>query len=132
VGCFGECGAGEGTCDLYAEDTMWSWLVDLNTANFGGHNDWRIPTREELVSIVDYAGAVSPVVDATFHRASCGGACIDVTDPSCSCTASSDWYWTASTCNVSCGAWLVRFDYGYVESFPQAYGRYVRAVRGGS
>ena len=39
----------------------------LNTSNFGGHKDWRLPTRKELVSIVDYSvPETAPTINPTY------------------------------------------------------------------
>src|SRR5262245_45649448 len=64
LGC-AECAGGNGTCD--AAITIWTVAADLNAASFAGHTDWRLPTRTELLSIVDYADTTSsPVVDVAF------------------------------------------------------------------
>ncbi len=34
-----------------------SYVRAMNTTRYGNHNDWRLPTREELLSLVDYARA---------------------------------------------------------------------------
>src|SRR5262249_769349 len=33
--------------------TIWHWLDQLNAAHFAGHGDWRIPTVDELKTILD-------------------------------------------------------------------------------
>ncbi len=70
-----------------------------------------------------------------FQGASCGGACTDLNDPGCSCTAgTSVGYWSASTHATNSGlAWVVAFSDGFVDpdSKPGVTAS-VRAVRGGS
>ncbi len=111
--------------------TIFGWLAALNTANFAGHNDWRIPNVNELQNLVNY-GAVNPSVAAAFQGASCGGACTDITSAACSCTTSS-YYWSSSTVTTDpYHAWYVSFDYGYVTNYyKDDYYYGVRAVRGG-
>jgi len=52
--------------------------VSANSASYKGHNDWRLPNRNELESLVK----------------------IDVSDPAIDATAFpntvSDWYWTST------------------------------------
>src|SRR5215510_4140966 len=61
-------GGSLGTCDLttnlHGVDSTctWAqatgvWIAAINAANFGGHNDWRVPNPKELQSIVDYGRA---------------------------------------------------------------------------
>jgi hypothetical protein len=126
-----QCTGGDGTCS--ATSTAWTLAADRNAATFGGHTDWRVPTRAELISIVDYADLTfSPVTDAAFHGASCGAACTDVTSPACACTRS-DYYWSASSLAPSPPyAWIVFFNNGYVVDGDKTGDLYVRLVRGGS
>jgi len=127
-----ECTGGDGTCS--ATSTAWTLAADLNTADFAGASDWRVPRRDELVSIVDYFDTTFfPVTDVAFHGASCGIACTDITDPACSCTQSS-LYWSASSLAPSptTAAWGVDFFFGGVSNVSKTTGRYVRVVRGGS
>ena len=121
-----QCGGGEGTCSA---TTAWTLAVDASTASFGGHTDWRVPKREELVSIVDYADTTfSPVTFAAFQGASCGGACTDITNLACSCTKSS-LYWSASSlAPFPTGAWLVNFVHGIMEYAVDTNHGYVRLV----
>jgi len=130
-----ECTGGDGVCNVSSPGvTIWQWLVDLNTAGYAGHSDWRVATRAELESILDLDFAVwtPPVVDAAFQGASCGAACTDVTDPACSCTRSTG-HWSASTYAPNPGnAWFVGFDGGSVSAGSKANFSNVRAVRGGS
>ncbi len=127
-----ECAGGEGTCDVGG--TAWTWAADLNTASFGGHTDWRVPTWQELHGIFDFADPTYPAVDVAFEGPSCGDACTDISDPACSCTEGIVDHWSATSFAGSQGAWVVYFGPG---GFPQGRDRtadysVVRAVRTGS
>ena len=109
--------------------TIFGWVAALNAAAFAGYTDWRIPHVKELQGVADY-GASSPTIDAAFHGASCGGACTDLTDPQCSCTAS-DEYWSSTSVVGNEDAWKVKFEKGKVETSSKESKLFVRAVRGG-
>lgn len=79
-----------------------------------GWSDWRLPTRKELLSIVDDT-RVSPAINKDFFE------------------CKSDWYWTSTEAARSSGyAWIVLFGYGNSGwNFRGNYGGFVRAVRVG-
>jgi hypothetical protein len=80
--------------------------------NAGGHKDWRLPTREELLTIVDLTKH-SPAIDPIFTN-----------------TKTDDWYWTSTPCAWDPSlAWVVVFDYGLVSSSYKHGSYYVRPVR---
>ena len=126
-----ECTGGDGTCTVGGSGaTIWDWVNQLNTVNFAGHGDWRVPTRGELESMIDLTVTTPPAVDTSFQGASCGASCTDVTDPACSCTQSS-YYWSVYYAPSPNNAWDVYFgDGGVARTARRNF--YVRAVRGGS
>jgi hypothetical protein len=78
-----------------------------------GWSDWRLPTRKELLSIVDDT-RVSPAIDIRFFD------------------CKSDWYWTSTeVARSSDCAWFVYFSYGSSSWGGRGYGGFVRAVRVG-
>lgn len=78
----------------------------------GGHSDWRLPTRRELVSIVDY-GVVSPTLDSRYFI----GPPLDV-------------YWTSTDyADSTVGAWYVNFNTSYVFTQNKNVSFHVRCVR---
>jgi hypothetical protein len=78
----------------------------------GGHSDWHLPSRQELVSIVDY-GRSYPAINPAF-----------------SCENS--YYWSGSTAAGYPGyAWLVYCYGGYAYYYNEGDSYYVRCVRGG-
>ncbi|MFQ5465613.1 MAG: DUF1566 domain-containing protein [Thermodesulfobacteriota bacterium] len=85
------------------------------SVQLGGRSDWRVPTRRELVSIVDYATqGPGAMVDGSFQGAKAG------------------FYWTATPFPpTGVNAWTVRFDDGTIRSRGKGSVRaYVRCVRG--
>jgi hypothetical protein len=115
-------------------DTIYSWAnaftkaANMNAANYGGHDDWRLPNRFELDSLVDL-GQASPAIDATHFHASCAAPC---SADACSCTGSA-FHWSSTTYpDDPDRAWGVFFDGGSAVLQFKSGNYRVRAVRGGS
>jgi hypothetical protein len=102
----------------YNESVSW---VDAhyrcNTLTFGGYSDWRLPSRIELESIVDY-GRFSPSINPLFSV---------VGDQ----YYQGDWYWCGSPlARVPDHAFFVDFYRGGTGSGPKDMYLYVKCVRG--
>jgi hypothetical protein len=103
--------------DKFKKEMKWQNAIDAcKELDFVGHKDWRLPTVEELRSIVDYARGAKdnePAIDTKFFP-----------DTKCS------WYWTSTPCAWDSGcAWYVYFYYGIAGNFNKGYYFYVRPVR---
>jgi hypothetical protein len=108
---------------IHDKDNTYTWIdpsvffVTLNSQNFGGHSDWRLPTIKELSSLVDssipYPG---PTINTYYFP-----------------NTVSSYYWSDTTCPgaPAYDAWLVNFYNGLVGHSFKLYYLYVRAVRGG-
>ena len=109
---------------IHDKDNTYTWanafstfIAALNTANFAGHADWRMPNRFELESILDL-GRSSPPINPIFKAAPY--------------YTQSDGYWSSTTfADGTDVAWVVGFYYGRVLLDYKANAYYVRAVRGG-
>lgn len=91
----------------------WQGAVDYcNGLDYAGQTDWRLPTRFELKSIVDY-GRTNPAINPAF-------------------TCQSSSYWSATTyADYPAGAWVVYFYTGYDYWYIKTNSYYVRCVRAG-
>jgi hypothetical protein len=90
----------------------WPKAIDAcKDLDHAGRKDWRLPTREELLSIVD-PSKYDPAIDPIFTN------------------THSDWYWTSTGVAWGSGsAWFVYFLNGNVYSYGKDYESYVRPVR---
>lgn len=85
----------------YCEDGIWA-----------GHDDWRLPNRNELQSLVNYS-RFSPSIDTSVFPD----------------TASYN-YWSSTThATYPENAWFVNFNYGYVYGYNKQTSYFVRPVR---
>ena len=111
--------------------TIWDWLEQVNTeggTGLAGHNDWRIPNKKELESIVD-AGTFNPAVDVAFNNNPGMLATCSVAE--CSLTGVGN-YWTSTTLELNPAfGWGVGFNAGGVFTDSKSDILFVRAVRGG-
>ena len=99
-----------GTAGTNTED----YINDINAANYGGHNDWRLPTDKELSSLVN-AGRYNPAINTDYFP--------DVL---------SSRYWSSTVSVFSANiVWIVNFKYGDNNGGSKMSSYYVRAVRSG-
>lgn len=89
------------------------YVADVNAANLCGANDWRLPNKAELASLVN-SGATSSAIDEAYFP-----------------NTFSAWYWSSSPTVGSYDVSCVHFKYGSVHHrCGKDDGRYVRLVRG--
>ena len=96
-------------------DEVMTWdeaIRYCNNLKLAGHKDWRLPTVQELFSIVDF-DKYNPAIETVYFPD----------------TKSSN-YWSSTTdAHYTDDAWLVYFYSGYVNDHLKFYAYYVRAVR---
>ncbi|WP_139786638.1 DUF1566 domain-containing protein, partial [Desulfamplus magnetovallimortis] len=118
---------GDGTVSDEVTGLMWQQTDDGVTRTWedacqaceelelAGYNDWRVPSVEELKSIVDYSKYDPSISDGIFNN------------------VKSSYYWSGSTyADGTDGAWRVVFGYGGVGNYGKTIGSFVRCVRSGS
>jgi len=114
---------GDGTVTDSVTGLMWQQAVAAGpftwaqakaycpTLTLAGHSDWRVPTRIELVSLVDF-GRSSPAINTTYFP-----------------STPSDYFWSSSPLAGSSSlAWYVNFYSGFAD-YPEVPAGYARCVR---
>ena len=99
---------GDADCDTNA------YVNEMNKQNFCGHNDWRLPTREEMMGLVSFGDGANNIKINTSY--------FPETLPS--------WYWTASS-NESRPefAWYILFKNGMSLNDLKENPKHIRLVR---
>ncbi len=88
------------------------YILDLNNQNFGGHSDWRLPTLEEAMALMERQENEDGLhIDKVFDK-------------------NQRWIWTSSKPSAGV-AWEVDFSNGSCYASSVDYNNYVRAVRSG-
>ena len=101
------------TCSGIASAFTWD-TAKLLTSQFAGKTDWRLPTEDELVSLVDYS-KYSPLINTALFP-----------------NTPSSYFWSGSPMtNGSDSAWSVHFGDGYAGTDYRSNDYGVRLVRGG-
>ena len=99
---------GEADCDTYA------YVQEINKRNYCGYNDWSLPTREQMQTLVNFENSKDKV---TINKQY-----FPQTVPS--------WYWTASeNSNSDELAWYVLFRNGLALNDLKERPKHIRLVR---
>ncbi|WP_019600843.1 DUF1566 domain-containing protein [Teredinibacter turnerae] len=84
----------------------------VNAAGLCGYTDWRLPSLQELQSLVNF-GVSRPAVDGEFFP-----------------HTQNDFYWSSSpVVGKPTSAWAVSFQFGYSAPLQRNNSRFVRLVR---
>jgi len=89
------------------------YFAELNDKKFAGFTDWRLPTLEEVMSLVEAKKSDNDLyIDSVFDK-------------------TQRWIWTADKNNSASRAWFVGFDFGICTHSRVDFYSYGRAVRSG-
>jgi hypothetical protein len=97
--------------EMKFEDTE-GWITELNRKRFVGFNDWRLPTLEEAMSLMEPEEKNDLYIDPIFD-------------------SEQNWIWTADRVQGESWVWVVYFDDGYCYYGPFYSTSFVRGARTG-
>ena len=104
-----------GRCKGRADCDTLAYVQAFNQQQLCGFNDWRLPSREEMLTLIDRS---------TSNKASINADYFPQTEAS--------WYWTASSNpDKPEHAWFVLFRNGIALNAPKQQPKHVRLVRNG-
>lgn len=104
---------GAGDCISEAGCDVEKYVADINAMQLCGTNDWRVPTKEELLSLVNYQ-TQSPVIDVDYFP---------------NTHANNFWTYTP-VLGVASEAFHINFRFGTVGVLAKSNASYVRLVHG--
>ena len=97
------------------KSATWTDAIDYCEAlSLNSKDDWRLPNKKELLSIVDY-GTYNPAISFVFEK-----------------TVTNDDYWSSTTyASYTSHAWYVNFRNGDAYGYNKSNSYSVRCVRAG-
>ncbi|PJZ44912.1 DUF1566 domain-containing protein [Leptospira brenneri] len=107
----------DSTCSGGATPTSWATALTYCSSLSLGSKSWKLPNRNELVSLYDFTKATGPTID-------------QVTFPN-TVSSASGYYWTSTTYAATSNAWYINFTTTFnsiYEGHPKNNSLYVRCV----
>ncbi len=117
--------ANGGNCLVIDSCDTQAYVNEINRIALCGYQDWRLPSRAELRSIVDYGvNQPGPTIDQSYFP--------NTDNPNDIHGIHSDWYWSFQTnASYSKYAWAVGFNTGADSPLDKHSRQLIRLVRGG-
>lgn len=112
------------TCSLTECNTS-AYVAAVNNAGLCNFNDWRLPSHQELLSLVHFGRQSGPMIDPQYFPFTADL----LTSPA--------WYWTnqssadGADSDISRTAWAVDFNSGNDNFLMKSSAAYIRLVRAG-
>jgi hypothetical protein len=107
---------GECVNDDYLNCNAEDYVNQVNVQTFCGHNDWRLPSRNELISLLRFDQADHFINSDYFPNTK---------------LAQYNRYWSATPSSDSINAWMVDYEAGSTVESPKYFSGYIRLVRRG-
>jgi hypothetical protein len=116
--------------NIAKKDMTWKnafkFIEELNKQKYAGHSDWRLPTKEEFISLLQYAN------DKYYRRKSAKMSLYKFFNEIGFRNVQADVYWSSTTsAGATAGAWSVSMWYGNVDGYVKTGTYYVWPVRAG-
>ena len=107
--------------DAFTWDESFEYADKLNRENYGGYSDWRVPSRDELNTLL---------TEESFRNEKSFTGITYIKKPLLE-SMSMEWqlFWSATEYNNSSQAWYIRFHYGFDNYHKKSSKRYVRCVK---
>lgn len=107
-------------------DDAFKFVESLNQQKYAGYSDWRLPSREELETLVNVVFKEKEKGNTLYNLNR-------ILNESGFKNVEDSWYWSSTTvASNSSHAWNVNFGNGYVSyGYSKSYDYYVWCVRGG-
>lgn len=109
----------DGEClnDNYLNCNTEDYVTQVNVQSFCGHNDWRLPSRNELISLLRF-DQVDHFINSDFFPYTQ--------------LSPNNRYWSATpSAEDSINAWMVDYDAGSTVKSPKYFSGYIRLVHSG-
>jgi len=105
----------DATCSGTATNATWQNAMDYCENLSLAGKEWRLPSANELKTIVDKSKSAAPYIDTTYFPSTL-----------------SNYYWSSTTyLAATANAWVVYFANGNVPASSKAANYYVRCVSSG-